>query len=225
MSAALERAWAWGPFVVNRRLQMVYPLSAAAVALAVIVAACAGGAGRQEQLTLDSVMYRSLPAELTGVKLPVVSADVIAIAGKLPEQLAGQGRLSYGGWQSDDRFVAGWGDIAAWGAPSGVSGAPPVQIVIRRVDALGQQTAESGGVAVITDANRVVNIAGRLEIGRDGRVVWSRRSGSGYTVAWGRFDNPWLYVVTAASERNLSAALLALAGAAGTHASGQTMLH
>ncbi|HEX5166266.1 MAG TPA: hypothetical protein VFV93_12770, partial [Thermomicrobiales bacterium] len=67
------------------------------------------------------------------------------------------------------------------------------------------------------DANRNVNIAGRLVAGRDRTVVWSRRADAGYTVAIGRLDSPWLYVITASNERDLEAALRALTGAAGTH--------
>ncbi len=107
---------------------------------------------------------------------------------------------------------------------SGLAGTPPIQIVIRHVNSLGQQSAVSGGAAVIADANRTVNVAGPLEVGRDGRVVWLRRADAGYSVAWGRLNSPWLYVVTASSERALEAALLAVRYAAGTHGGGSSTL-
>lgn len=217
MSAVVVRGWEWRPSLAGRRAPAAYPLAVAVIALAIVVAACADGASRQRLVTLETAPYQALPEALTGVKLPIGTAGIVTIAGRLPEQVAGKGRLPYGGWQSGERFVAGWGDVAAWGAPNGLAGTPPIQIVIRHVDSLGQQSATSGGAAVIADANRAVNIAGRLELGRDGPVIWSRRSDAGYTVVWGRLDNPWLYVVTASNQRDLTAALLTFTESAGTH--------
>src|SRR5688572_25085979 len=137
MSAAVVRAWGWGSIVVGRRLPARYPLSLAAIAVVVVVAACAGNASRQQSVSLESLPYQDLPAALTGVKLPIESAGAIAIAARLPERVAGQGRLPYGGWQAGDQFVAGWGDVTAWGAPNGRAGTPPIQIVIRHTDSLG----------------------------------------------------------------------------------------
>ena len=224
MSATVVRASDRGSVVVGRRLPARYPLYVATLALAVVVAACAGSASRQQMVTLETLPYQDMPAALTGVKLPIASDGVVAIAGRLPERVAGQGRLPYGGWLAGNQFVAGWGDITAWGTPNGQAGTPPVQIVIRHIDSLGEQAAASGGAAVIADANRTNNMSGRLDIGRDGPVVWLRRADAGYTVAWGRLDNPWLYVVTASTEQELEAALLAFAGAAGTHGGGHSTL-
>jgi hypothetical protein len=224
MSAAVVRAWDRGSIVGGRRLPARYPITVAAIVVAVVVAACAGSTSRQEALTLEKVPYQALPAALAGVKLPIGSGGVIAIAGRLPELLAGQGRLPYGGWLRGDQFLAGWGDVTTWGTPRGQTGTPPIQITIRHVDSLGEQTATSGGAAVIADANRSTNMAGRLEVGRDGAVVWLRRADAGYTVAWGRLDNPWLYVVTASSEQEAEAALLAFAETAGRHGGGNSML-
>ncbi len=120
MSAAVVRAWDWGSIVVGRRLPARYPLSMAALTLAVVVAACAGSRPDQLPVTLETVPYLALPDSLTGVKLPIASDGVIAIAGRLPEWVAGQERLSYGGWQAGDQF------IAAWGTPNGQVGTPPV---------------------------------------------------------------------------------------------------
>jgi hypothetical protein len=39
-----------------------------------------------------------------------------------------------------------------------------------------------------------------------------------------RLDSPWLYVVTAANQRDLEAALLAFSQAAGTHGGGHSTL-
>ena len=223
MSAAVVRAWDRDWVVVDRRLPARYPLAVAAIVVAVVVAACAGSASRQQAVTLETVPRQSLPAALTGVKLPIGSGGVVAVAGRLPEWVAGQGRLPYGGWSRGDQFVAGWGDVTSWGTAHGQTGTPPVQITIRHVDSLGQQAATSGGAAVIADANHATNIAGRLEVGRDGEIVWLRRADAGYTVAWGRLDSPWLYVVTASSEREAEAALLAFAGTAGRHGGGHSM--
>jgi len=217
MSAAVVRAWDRRPIVVGWRLPAAYPVSVAVVAVAVIVAACAGSASQQRLVTLETVQYAALPEALHGMKVPIASDGIVAIAEHLPEQVAGQGRLPYGGWQNGEQFTAGWGDVSAWGARSGLAGTPPIQIVIRHVDSLGPQSAGSGGAAVIADANRTVNMTGPLELGRDGRVVWLRRASVGYSVAWGRLDSPWLYVVTASNEREFEAALLAIRHAAGTH--------
>lgn len=224
MSAAMVRAWDRGSVVVGRHLPARYPLLVAAVVVAVVVAACAGNASRQQAVTLETVPYQALPAALTGVKLPVQTGGVVAIASSLPERVAGQGLLPYGGWLRGDQFVAGWGDVTTWGTPNGQTGTPPIQITIRHVNSLGQQAAASGGAAVIADANHSTNMAGRLEVGRDGQVVWLRRADAGYTVAWGRLDNPWLYVVTASSEREAEAALLAFAETAGRHGGGHSTL-
>ena len=218
MSAAVVRAWDRGSVVVGLRLSARYSLAVAAMVVAVVVAACAGSGLRQPAVTLETLPYQDMPAALNGVKLPTATDDVVAIAGRLPERVAGQERLPYGGWQTGDRYVAGWSAL------NGQTGAPPVQIVIRHIDSLGEQAAASGGAAVIADANRTNNISGRLEIGRDGPVVWLRRADAGYTVAWGRLDNPWLYVVTASTERELEAALLAFTSAAGTHGGGPSTL-
>jgi hypothetical protein len=223
MPAAVVRAWDRGSVVVGRRLPARYPLAVAAIAVAVVVAACASSTSRQSVVTLETVPYQALPAALTGVKLPVQTGGVVAIAGRLPERVAGQGRLPYGGWLRGDQFVAGWGDVTTWGTAHGQTGTPPIQITIRHVDSLGQQAAASGGAAVIADANHATNMAGRLEVGRDGQIVWLRRADAGYTVAWGRLDNPWLYVVTASSEQEAEAALLAFAGTAGRHGGGHSM--
>jgi hypothetical protein len=224
MSVAVVRAWDRRSIVGGRRLPARYPITVAAIVVAVVVAACAGNDSRQQALTLETVRYQAPPAALTGVKLPIGSGGVVAVAARLPERVAGQGRLPYGGWLRGDQFVAGWGDTTAWGTPHGQTGTPPIQITIRHVDSLGQQAATSGGTAVIADANHATNMAGRLEVGRDGAVVWLRRADAGYTVAWGRLDSPWLYVVTASSEREAEAALLAFAGTAGRHGGGHSVL-
>jgi hypothetical protein len=203
--------------VVVRRVPASYPLAVAVITLAVVVAACTDGASRQRHFTLETTPYQELPQSLSGMKLPIGTAAVVALAGQLPERLAGRQRLPDGGWLGSERFVANWGDLTAWGTQSGLAGTPPVQIVIRRVETLGAQAPGSGGLAVMDDANRAVNIAGRLDAGRDRAVIWSRRADSGYTVALGRLDSPWLYVITASNERDLDAALGALTGAAGTH--------
>jgi hypothetical protein len=151
------------------------------------------------------------------MKLPIGTAAVVALAGRLPERLAGQQRLPGGGWLGSERFTSNWGALTAWGTQNGLAGTPPVQIVIRSVETLGPQAPGSGGLAVIADANRDVNIAGRLDTGRDRAVIWSRRADAGYTVALGRLDSPWIYVITASNERDIDAALHALTAAAGTH--------
>ncbi len=152
------------------------------------------------------------------MKLPMTLDSIFNLTSRLPQQVTGQDRLSYSGWRSGDQF------IAAWGPSNGQRGMLPIQIVVRHVDSLGQQSAKSGGEAVIADANRTVNIAGRMEIGRDGQVVWLRRFDAGYTVAWGRVDSPWLYVVTASNEHDLTQALQAFADAVGRHGGNQSTL-
>ena len=224
MSAGVVRAWDRGAVVAGRRLPAAYPIVIAAIALAVVVAACAGGTARRERITLENVPFQPLPEALTGAKLPIDKDGIIAIAERLPAQVAGQSRLPYGGWRAGSQFTAGWGDVAAWGAPNGLAGTPPIQIAIRHVESLGPQAAGSGAEAVIADANQAVNFAGRIEIGRDGQVVWSRRSDAGNTVALGRIDSPWFYVITAADERGLRAALLAFREAAGIHGGGHSTL-
>lgn len=211
MLAAVGHAWDWRPVVAWRgRGSAAYLFAAGVVVIAVSIAACGSGASSRI-FSLDATPYQRRPAALAGVRIPTDGAGVATIAARLPREVAGLERLPYGGWWTDERFVS------AWGEPNGVAGTPPIQIVIRHLDPLGGQTVASGGIAVIADANRAVNIAGRLEVGRDGPIIWSSRSDAGYTVAWGRLDSPWLYVATASSERDLEAALLAFAQAAGAH--------
>jgi hypothetical protein len=218
MSAAVVRAWGLGSGIVGRRLSARYPLSLGILTLAMIVAACASSQSPDRALTLERVPFRHVPAELTGVKIPIEASGVAEITARLPDRLAGLEFMPHSGWQGSDRFVA------AWGPPNGQAGVPPLQIVIVNVTTLGGPAAASGAQAVLADANRNVNIAGRLEVGRDGRLIWLHRQDAGSTVAWGRLDSPWLYVVTAATERDAMTILRTFSGAAGTHGGSHSTL-
>jgi hypothetical protein len=183
-----------------------------------IVAACASSRAPDRALTLETVPYQRVPAELRGVKIPIEATGVAEITARLPDRLAGFALLPYSGWQGSDRFVA------SWGPSNGQAGAPPLQLAIVNVTTLGGPAAASGGLAVLADANRNLNIAGRLEVGRDGQLIWLHRPDAGSTVAWGRLDSPWLYVVTAPYERDATTVLRAFSGAAGTHGGSHSTL-